>query len=130
MGAREESWRTRGFVLVLAGPDWLWPRLVRLCMDSAFSLPVHPQDPFDAAGYYQLALAAAMDLGSKKAQMQLCGRLATIYHHFLRDREASLLFYQKARTFAAELRGRRGPLGLPKPCSRAPWLAPAPPPPS
>ncbi|XP_055988822.1 SH3 domain and tetratricopeptide repeat-containing protein 1 [Sorex fumeus] len=84
------------------------------------------KDPFDAAGYYQLALAAAMDLGSKKAQMKLCGRLATIYHHFLRDREASLLFYQKARTFAAELRGRRGLWAAPRPCGRAPWLTQAP----
>ncbi|XP_054995123.1 SH3 domain and tetratricopeptide repeat-containing protein 1 [Sorex araneus] len=84
------------------------------------------KDPFDAAGYYQLALAAAVDLGSKKAQMKLCGRLATIYHHFLRDREASLLFYQKARAFAAELRGRRGLWAAPRPCGRAPWLTQAP----
>uniref|UniRef100_A0A3Q3G3L1 SH3 domain and tetratricopeptide repeats 1 n=1 Tax=Labrus bergylta TaxID=56723 RepID=A0A3Q3G3L1_9LABR len=65
------------------------------------------QDPFDAAGYYHLALAAAMDLGNKRAQLQLCTRLATIYHNFLIDRELSLFFYQKARAFAAELNVRR-----------------------
>ncbi|XP_070318603.1 SH3 domain and tetratricopeptide repeat-containing protein 1 isoform X1 [Odocoileus virginianus] len=68
------------------------------------------KDPLDAAGYYQLALAAAVDLGNKRAQMKLCTRLATIYHHSLLDREMSLFFYQKARTFATELRIRRGPL--------------------
>ncbi|KAF3697462.1 SH3 domain and tetratricopeptide repeat-containing protein 1 [Channa argus] len=61
------------------------------------------KDPFDAAGYYHLALAAAMDLGNKRSQLQLCTRLATIYHNFLKDRELSLFFYQKARGFAAEL---------------------------
>lgn len=65
------------------------------------------QDPFDAAGYYHLALAAAMDLGNKRSQLQLCTRLATIYHNFLLDRELSLFFYQKARRFAAELNVRR-----------------------
>lgn len=65
------------------------------------------QDPFDAAGYYHLALAAAMDLGNKRSQLQLCTRLATIYHNFLIDRELSLFFYQKARGFAAELNVRR-----------------------
>ncbi|XP_060887050.1 SH3 domain and tetratricopeptide repeat-containing protein 1 [Labrus mixtus] len=65
------------------------------------------KDPFDAAGYYHLALAAAMDLGNKRAQLQLCTRLATIYHNFLIDRELSLFFYQKARAFAAELNVRR-----------------------
>uniref|UniRef100_G1NJL9 SH3 domain-containing protein n=1 Tax=Meleagris gallopavo TaxID=9103 RepID=G1NJL9_MELGA len=65
------------------------------------------KDPFDAAGYYQLALAAAMDLGNKKAQLKIYTRLATIYHNFLVDREMSLFFYQKARTFATELNVRR-----------------------
>ena len=65
------------------------------------------QDPYDAAGYYHLALAAAMDLGNKRSQLQLCTRLATIYHNFLVDRELSLFFYQKARGFAAELNVRR-----------------------
>ncbi|XP_045921630.1 SH3 domain and tetratricopeptide repeat-containing protein 1 isoform X1 [Micropterus dolomieu] len=65
------------------------------------------KDPFDAAGYYHLALAAAMDLGNKRSQLQLCTRLATIYHNFLIDRELSLFFYQKARGFAAELNVRR-----------------------
>lgn len=65
------------------------------------------QDPFDAAGYYHLALAAAMDLGNKKSQLQLCTRLATIYHNYLTDRELSLYFYQKARAFAAELNAKR-----------------------
>ncbi|XP_070228869.1 LOW QUALITY PROTEIN: SH3 domain and tetratricopeptide repeat-containing protein 1 [Bos mutus] len=68
------------------------------------------KDPLDAAGYYQLALAAAMGLGSKRAQMKLCARLASIYHHSLLDRETSLFFYQKARTFATELSVRRGRL--------------------
>ncbi|GLD66657.1 SH3 domain and tetratricopeptide repeat-containing protein 1-like protein, partial [Lates japonicus] len=63
------------------------------------------KDPFDAAGYYHLALAAAMDLGNKRSQLQLCTRLATIYHNFLIDRELSLFFYQRARGFAAELNG-------------------------
>ncbi|XP_054457610.1 SH3 domain and tetratricopeptide repeat-containing protein 1 isoform X1 [Anoplopoma fimbria] len=65
------------------------------------------KDPFDAAGYYHLALAAAMDLGNKRSQLQLCTRLATIYHNFLIDRELSLFFYQKARAFAAELNVRK-----------------------
>lgn len=65
------------------------------------------QDPFDAAGYYHLALAAAMDLGNKKAQLKIYTRLAVIYHNFLVDREMSLFFYQKARTFATELNVRR-----------------------
>ncbi|XP_067847445.1 SH3 domain and tetratricopeptide repeat-containing protein 1 isoform X3 [Heptranchias perlo] len=65
------------------------------------------KDPYDAAGYYHLALAAAMDLGSKKSQLKICTRLATIYHNFLVDREMSLYFYQKARTFATELNIRR-----------------------
>lgn len=65
------------------------------------------QDPFDAAGYYHLALAAAMDLGNKKSQLELCTRLATIYHNFLMDRELSLCFYQRARAFAADLNIRR-----------------------
>ncbi|XP_045429925.1 SH3 domain and tetratricopeptide repeat-containing protein 1 [Pipistrellus kuhlii] len=86
------------------------------------------KDPFDAAGYYQLALAAAVDLGNKKAQMKIYARLATIHHHFLRDRERSLFFYQKARTFASELSGRRGRPGPPRCWGRAPWLAPGHPP--
>uniref|UniRef100_A0A8C6VFD6 SH3 domain and tetratricopeptide repeat-containing protein 1 n=1 Tax=Naja naja TaxID=35670 RepID=A0A8C6VFD6_NAJNA len=61
------------------------------------------KDPFDAAGYYNLALAAAMDLGNKKAQLKIYTRLAIIYHNFLIDREMSLFFYQKARAFAMEL---------------------------
>uniref|UniRef100_A0A6Q2Y4R0 SH3 domain and tetratricopeptide repeats 1 n=1 Tax=Esox lucius TaxID=8010 RepID=A0A6Q2Y4R0_ESOLU len=65
------------------------------------------KDPYDAAGYYHLALAAAMDLGNKKSQLQLCTRLATIYHNFLVDRELSLFFYQKARVFASDLNIRR-----------------------
>ncbi|XP_048384851.1 SH3 domain and tetratricopeptide repeat-containing protein 1 isoform X3 [Stegostoma tigrinum] len=65
------------------------------------------KDPYDAAGYYHLALAAAMDLGSKKSQLKICTRLATIYHNFLVDREMSLYFYQKARKFANELNIRR-----------------------
>uniref|UniRef100_A0A8C7F2I5 SH3 domain and tetratricopeptide repeats 1 n=1 Tax=Oncorhynchus kisutch TaxID=8019 RepID=A0A8C7F2I5_ONCKI len=65
------------------------------------------KDPYDAAGYYHLALAAAMDLGNKKSQLQLCTRLATIYHNFLVDRELSLFFYQKARAFASDLNVRR-----------------------
>ncbi|XP_054580220.1 SH3 domain and tetratricopeptide repeat-containing protein 1 [Eptesicus fuscus] len=86
------------------------------------------KDPFDAAGYYQLALAAAVDLGNKKAQMKIYTRLATIYHHFLRDREKSLFFYQKARTFASELSVRRGPPAPQRCWGRAPWLAPGHPP--
>ncbi|KAM9425754.1 SH3 domain and tetratricopeptide repeat-containing protein 1 [Pholidichthys leucotaenia] len=65
------------------------------------------KDPFDAAGYYHLALAAAMDLGNKRSQLELCTRLATIYHNFLMDRELSLFFYQRARVFATELSVRR-----------------------
>ncbi|CAN2388590.1 SH3 domain and tetratricopeptide [Pristimantis euphronides] len=65
------------------------------------------KDPYDAAGYYHLALAAAMDLGNKKSQLKIYTRLAVIYHNFLVDREKSLYFYQKARTFAAELNVRR-----------------------
>ncbi|KFZ60798.1 SH3 domain and tetratricopeptide repeat-containing protein 1, partial [Podiceps cristatus] len=65
------------------------------------------KDPFDAAGYYHLALAAAMDLGNKKAQLKIYTRLAIIYHNFLVDREMSLFFYQKARIFATELNVRR-----------------------
>lgn len=37
----------------------------------AESIACLPQDPLDAAGYYQLALAAAVDLGNKKAQMEI-----------------------------------------------------------
>ncbi|XP_043918741.1 SH3 domain and tetratricopeptide repeat-containing protein 1 isoform X2 [Protopterus annectens] len=65
------------------------------------------KDPFDAAGYYHLALAAAMDLNNKKAQLKICTKLATIYHNFLMDRSLSLFYYQKARTFATELNIRR-----------------------
>nr|XP_020020925.1 SH3 domain and tetratricopeptide repeat-containing protein 1 [Castor canadensis] len=85
------------------------------------------KDPFDAAGYYQLALAAAVDLGHKKAQLKIYTRLATIYHHFLMDREMSLFFYQKARTFASELNIRRGRGNLvsQRVCGQAPWLAPS-----
>lgn len=86
------------------------------------------KDPLDAAGYYQLALAAAVDLGNKKAQMKIYTRLAAIYHNFLLDREKSLFFYQKARTFATELNIRRGHLAPGRCCGRAPWLVPGPPP--
>ncbi|XP_069488126.1 SH3 domain and tetratricopeptide repeat-containing protein 1 [Ambystoma mexicanum] len=65
------------------------------------------KDPFDAAGYYHLALAAAMDLGNKKAQLKIYTKLAIIYHNFLVDRELSLFFYKKARVFASELNVRR-----------------------
>ncbi|KAJ8262310.1 hypothetical protein GJAV_G00165020 [Gymnothorax javanicus] len=65
------------------------------------------KDPYDAAGYYHLALAAAMDLGNKRSQLKLCTSLATIYHNFLVDRELSLFFYQRARAFATELNVRR-----------------------
>nr|XP_031294032.1 SH3 domain and tetratricopeptide repeat-containing protein 1 isoform X2 [Camelus dromedarius] len=80
------------------------------------------KDPMDAAGYYQLALAAAVDLGNKKAQMKIYTRLAAVYHNFLLDREKSLFFYQKARTFATELNIRRGHLAPVRCCRRAPWL--------
>ncbi|XP_061047905.1 SH3 domain and tetratricopeptide repeat-containing protein 1 isoform X3 [Eubalaena glacialis] len=85
------------------------------------------KDPLDAAGYYQLALAAAVDLGDKKAQMKIYTRLAAIYHNFLLDREKSLFFYQKARTFATELNVRRGHLAPGRCCGRAAWLVPGPP---
>ncbi|XP_028657562.2 LOW QUALITY PROTEIN: SH3 domain and tetratricopeptide repeat-containing protein 1 [Erpetoichthys calabaricus] len=65
------------------------------------------KDPYDAAGYYHLALAAAMDLGNKRSQLKLCTRLATIYHNFVINRELSLFFYQKARVFATDLNIRR-----------------------
>ncbi|XP_061620482.1 SH3 domain and tetratricopeptide repeat-containing protein 1 isoform X2 [Phyllopteryx taeniolatus] len=65
------------------------------------------KDPFDAAGYYHLALAAAMDVGNKKSQLVLCTRLATLYHNFLMDRQLSLFFYKKSRGLAAELNARR-----------------------
>ncbi|XP_023109185.2 SH3 domain and tetratricopeptide repeat-containing protein 1 isoform X1 [Felis catus] len=84
------------------------------------------KDPFDAAGYYQLALAAAVDLGNKRAQMKIYTRLATIYHNFLLDREKSLFFYQKARTFATELNIRRVNLAPGRCWGRAPWLVPGP----
>ncbi|KAJ3585759.1 hypothetical protein NHX12_014478 [Muraenolepis orangiensis] len=61
------------------------------------------KDPHDAAGYYHLALAAAVDLGNKRAQLRLCTRLAAIYHNYLADRRLSLSFYQRARAFATEL---------------------------
>ncbi|XP_073466855.1 SH3 domain and tetratricopeptide repeat-containing protein 1 [Aquarana catesbeiana] len=67
----------------------------------------HLKDPYDAAGYYHLALAAAMDLGNKKSQLKIYTQLAVIYHNFLVDREKSLYFYQKARTFAIDLNVRR-----------------------
>ncbi|KAM8939549.1 SH3 domain and tetratricopeptide repeat-containing protein 1 [Pelodytes ibericus] len=73
------------------------------------------KDPFDATGYYHLALAAAMDLGNKKAQLKIYTRLAMIYHNYLVDREKSLYFYQKARTFASELNVRR--VNISKPLS-------------
>uniref|UniRef100_A0A8C7ZXE2 SH3 domain and tetratricopeptide repeats 1 n=1 Tax=Oryzias sinensis TaxID=183150 RepID=A0A8C7ZXE2_9TELE len=79
----------------------------------------HLKDPFDAAGYYHLALAAAMDLGNKRSQLQLCTRLATIYHNFLVDRELSLFFYQRARSFATEL-NPKGNYGMDL-FSRCPW---------
>ncbi|XP_066243817.1 SH3 domain and tetratricopeptide repeat-containing protein 1 isoform X1 [Saccopteryx leptura] len=82
------------------------------------------KDPLDAAGYYQLALAAAVDLGNKKAQMKIYARLATIYHNFLLDREKSLFFYQKARTFASELNIRRVNTAPQRTWGRAPWLVP------
>ncbi|KAM9086595.1 SH3 domain and tetratricopeptide repeat-containing protein 1 isoform 2-T4 [Megaptera novaeangliae] len=85
------------------------------------------KDPLDAAGYYQLALAAAVDLGDKEAQMKIYMRLAAIYHNFLLDREKSLFFYQKARTFATELNIRRGHLAPGRCCGRAAWLVPGPP---
>ncbi|XP_057711648.1 SH3 domain and tetratricopeptide repeat-containing protein 1 isoform X2 [Corythoichthys intestinalis] len=66
------------------------------------------KEPFDAAGYYHLALAAAMDVGSKKWQLLLCTRLAALYHNFLLDRHLSLFFYKKSRSLAAELNARRG----------------------
>ncbi|XP_040449192.1 SH3 domain and tetratricopeptide repeat-containing protein 1 isoform X1 [Falco naumanni] len=77
------------------------------------------KDPFDAAGYYHLALAAAMDLGNKKAQLKIYTRLAIIYHNFLVDREMSLFFYQKARAFATELKIRRINLA-PDQCYKSP----------
>ncbi|XP_030782238.1 SH3 domain and tetratricopeptide repeat-containing protein 1-like [Rhinopithecus roxellana] len=83
------------------------------------------KDPFDAAGYYQLVLAATVCLVNKKAQLKIYTRPATISHSFLLDREKSLFFYQKARTFATELnicRVNLPPLPL---CGWAPWLAPA-----
>uniref|UniRef100_A0A8C3X9S0 SH3 domain and tetratricopeptide repeats 1 n=1 Tax=Catagonus wagneri TaxID=51154 RepID=A0A8C3X9S0_9CETA len=86
------------------------------------------KDPLDAAGYYQLALAAAVDLGNKKAQMKIYARLAAVYHTSLLDRERSLFFYQKARTFATELNVRRSNLDPGRCCGRAPWLVPGPPP--
>ncbi|XP_006875383.1 PREDICTED: SH3 domain and tetratricopeptide repeat-containing protein 1 [Chrysochloris asiatica] len=86
------------------------------------------KDPFDAAGYYQLALAAAVDLGNKKAQLKIYTRLATIYHNFLVDREKSLFFYQKARTFASELNVRRVNLAADRYYQHLAWLAPRSPP--
>lgn len=89
-------------LVTLAEPDPPTPSTL-LCL---------PQDPFDAAGYYQLALAAAVDLGNKSAQLKIYTRLAAIYRGALADGEKALLFYQKARAFACELslRGGRRPL--------------------
>ncbi|CAH2299735.1 SH3 domain and tetratricopeptide repeat-containing 1 [Pelobates cultripes] len=77
------------------------------------------KDPFDATGYYNLALAAAVDLGNKKTQLKLYTRLAVIYHNYLIDREKSLYFYQKARTFAMEFNMKRINLS-PTECPPAP----------
>ncbi|XP_011857582.1 PREDICTED: SH3 domain and tetratricopeptide repeat-containing protein 1 [Mandrillus leucophaeus] len=89
-------------------------------------------------GYYEWALLVAMEMGhvesecpgsscapSGATRLKIYTRLATIYHNFLLDREKSLFFYQKARTFATELNVRRvhlPPLPL---CGWAPWLAPS-----
>lgn len=112
---------------VTLGKDARVPQLPCWLEATPLQSPLPTQDPFDAAGYYQLALAAAVDLGHKKAQLKIYTRLATIYHHFLGDREKSLFFYQKARTFASELNGRRTHLAPQRFWARAPWLAPGPP---
>lgn len=60
---------------------------------------------------------------TRRAQLKIYTQPATISHNFLLDREKSLLFYQKARTFATELSVHRvnlPPLPL---CGWAPWLA-------
>ncbi|GAB5570983.1 SH3 domain and tetratricopeptide repeat-containing protein 1 isoform X3 [Prionailurus iriomotensis] len=117
-----------------SGATWGCHRLpvtpvVDVAPESAVAPALHGVqclDPFDAAGYYQLALAAAVDLGNKKAQMKIYTRLATIYHNFLLDREKSLFFYQKARTFATELNIRRVNPAPGRCWGQAPWLAPGP----
>lgn len=121
--AQPRGWRGRqGTALGETAPP---KHPVRSCPIDYMPCPL--QDPLDAAGYYQLALAAAVDLGNKKAQMKIYTRLAAIYHNFLLDREKSLFFYQKARTFATELNIRRGHLAPGRCCGRAAWLVPGPP---
>ncbi|XP_039629874.1 SH3 domain and tetratricopeptide repeat-containing protein 2 isoform X1 [Polypterus senegalus] len=54
------------------------------------------KDAFDASGYFQLALAAALE--DKQAESLICTRLGEIYSSFLPDEEKAHFFFSNVQT--------------------------------
>ncbi|XP_067852519.1 SH3 domain and tetratricopeptide repeat-containing protein 2 isoform X2 [Heptranchias perlo] len=61
------------------------------------------KDAYDAAGYFQMAFAAATELGNKQDLFNVCTKLANIYKNYLTDEDLCLQFIQKAKALSTEL---------------------------
>ncbi|XP_067899499.1 SH3 domain and tetratricopeptide repeat-containing protein 2 isoform X2 [Heterodontus francisci] len=61
------------------------------------------KDSYDAVGYFQLAFAAATELGNKQDLFNVCTRLANIYKNYIVNEDLCLQFVQKAKVLSTEL---------------------------
>uniref|UniRef100_UPI00398ED29D SH3 domain and tetratricopeptide repeat-containing protein 2 isoform X3 n=1 Tax=Pristiophorus japonicus TaxID=55135 RepID=UPI00398ED29D len=68
------------------------------------------KDAYDAAGYFQMAFAAATELGNEQDLFNVCIKLANIYKNYIVDEDLCLQFVQKAKALNAELhKSRKNP---------------------
>lgn len=61
------------------------------------------KDPYDAAGYFQMAFAAAIELGSKEDLFNICTKLANIYKNYIVNEDLCSQFVEKAKLLSTKL---------------------------
>ncbi|XP_069754916.1 SH3 domain and tetratricopeptide repeat-containing protein 2-like isoform X1 [Narcine bancroftii] len=60
------------------------------------------KDAHDAAGYLQMAFAAAFELGSKEDLFNICTKLANIYKNYIANEDLCSQFVEKAKAYATQ----------------------------
>ncbi|XP_051870983.1 SH3 domain and tetratricopeptide repeat-containing protein 2-like [Pristis pectinata] len=60
-------------------------------------------DAHDAAGYFQMAFAAAIELGSKEDLFNICTKLANIYKNYIVNEDLCSQFVEKAKALSNKL---------------------------
>ncbi|XP_062909587.1 SH3 domain and tetratricopeptide repeat-containing protein 2 isoform X1 [Mobula hypostoma] len=61
------------------------------------------KDPHDAAGYFQMAFAAAIELGSNEDLFNICTKLANIYKNYIVNEDLCSQFVEKANALSNKL---------------------------